>query len=184
MTLGLLLLAFGAGCLLALQVGLNNILRGAVQSPVSAALLSFAIGTTLLVVAALVGREAVPSAPVLRGVDWWSWTGGLIGAFYVVVTVVVIPRLGAAAAIGLIVTGQLLTSLALDAAGGLGVPVVHLGPGRVAGALLVLTGVTLITRAPAGGPPAAVGDARSEHADERPIPPQPTTPGATRTRRR
>ncbi|WP_458429062.1 DMT family transporter, partial [Pseudomonas aeruginosa] len=46
----------------------------------------------------------------------------MLGAFYVATSVVVGPRLGAAALLSLSVLGQLLTSLAVDHFGWLGFP--------------------------------------------------------------
>ena len=48
--------------------------------------------------------------------------------------------------IGLVVAGQLLTSLVLDQFGLLGYPVRPIDPARAVGALLLIAGVVLIVR--------------------------------------
>jgi transporter family-2 protein len=57
---------------------------------------------------------------------------------------VLLPRIGAATLIALVVAGQLLSSLLCDHFGWFGVPVHTLDAPRAAGALLLLAGVALI----------------------------------------
>jgi len=72
------------------------------------------------------------------------WIGGLLGAFYVVGSIVTAPKLGAATLIALVVAGQTVASLLIDQFGWVGFAERHVTPGRVAGMLLVLGGVTLV----------------------------------------
>jgi transporter family-2 protein len=55
-----------------------------------------------------------------------------------------IPRLGAATVLALIVVGQMLGSLTLDHFGILGIPQHPVNPTRLAGAGLLIAGVVLI----------------------------------------
>jgi transporter family-2 protein len=55
-----------------------------------------------------------------------------------------IPRLGAAIVIGLIVAGQMIGSLVFDHFGLLGVPVHSMSVSRLLGAMLLILGVVLI----------------------------------------
>jgi bacterial/archaeal transporter family-2 protein len=142
----LLLLAFLSGAGLAIQGALNTRLRVALGAPVLAALVSFLVGTVVLAVALLAAREHPPELSAWLHVPWWAWLGGVLGAVYVVMTVLVIPRAGAAATLGLAVVGQLLASLVLDGLGILGVPRHPLNPARLLGALLLLGGVVLVQR--------------------------------------
>ena len=77
-------------------------------------------------------------------VPGWAWLGGVLGAFYVVSTIIAGPRLGAAALLALVVLGQLATSLLVDHFGWLGFPQHPLTPLRLFGALLLFGGVLLI----------------------------------------
>lgn len=140
----LYLLAFAAGVVLTVQVGANSTLRGAVGKPVMAALISFAVGSAALLVFLLLTRTPWPDRAHLSAAPAWAWIGGLLGAFYVVSTIMVGPRLGAAALLALIVLGQLLTSLLVDNFGWLGFPEQPLTLLRVLGALLLFGGVLLI----------------------------------------
>jgi bacterial/archaeal transporter family-2 protein len=142
----LLALAFLTGAGLAVQGALNTELREALGAPVLAALLSFAVGTAVLLAALAMAHERPPEPPVWLRAPWWAWFGGVCGAAYVLMTVLVIPRAGAAAALGLAVVGQLLASIVLDAFGLLGVPRHPLSLLRLLGALLLVGGVVLVER--------------------------------------
>jgi bacterial/archaeal transporter family-2 protein len=141
-----LLLALAAGALLPVQAGLNAQLRSALGSPVAAALVSFLVGTAGLATIALLMR-----APMAFGRAWtttslWQWSGGLIGASYVLAAIVLAPRLGAATLIAAVVAGQMLSSLVLDQYGLAGFPLHSLTLVRLLGAALVIAGVILIQR--------------------------------------
>jgi bacterial/archaeal transporter family-2 protein len=138
-------LALTAGVLLIVQVGVNATLRRALGSPVTAALLSFVVGAGALAVLLLFVRPWPGRAQFLAA-PWWAWLGGLLGAFYVMSTIIVGPRLGAAALLALIVLGQLVTSLLVDHFGWLGFPQHAVTPLRLLGAALLFGGVLLIVQ--------------------------------------
>jgi transporter family-2 protein len=146
MQMALYALAFVAGLLLTVQVGLNAVLRNSFGSPGLAALANFLVGTVGLLAYVLITRAQWPSRTVLSGAPAWAWFGGLLGAFYVASSVVVGLRLGAAALLALTVFGQLAASLVVDNYGWLGFPQHPLTLARVAGAFLLLVGVILIVR--------------------------------------
>jgi len=144
MQIGLALLALVAGVVLTVQVGVNSALRGGVGNPVMAALISFVVGSAALLAFLLLTRTPWPGRPQLLAAPAWAWLGGVLGAFYVVSTIVVGPRIGAAALLALIVLGQLATSLLVDHFGWLGFPQHPLTPLRVLGSLMLFGGVLLI----------------------------------------
>ena len=134
-----------AGGATALQAPTNAKLATAVASPVNAAFISFAVGTTVLgIVAALM--QTRPDMAAARALPWYAWLGGVSGACFVVAAAWGVPRLGVAMTITLMVGGQLLLSLILDHFGALGVPRQPLNLGRIAGVGLVLAGVLLVRR--------------------------------------
>lgn len=140
----LVLLALVAGTCIPTQAGINARLSLWVRSPVLAAAISFLVGT--LVLAGYVAATRLP-LPALRSVaeqPWWIWTGGMLGAFFVAVTIHLAPRLGATNMLGLILAGQMLAALALDHFGVLGYPLHPLSPGRIAGVLLLVAGAVMI----------------------------------------
>jgi bacterial/archaeal transporter family-2 protein len=143
--LGYLALAFAAGACVAFQAGVNAQLSRWVESPLRAAFVSFVVGTIALLFVTLVAvRKAYPSTSRLGDAPWWVWIGGLLGAFYVVVAIVAAPKLGAAALLSSVVAGQMIASVVVDEYGWVGFPERHISPGRIAGIVLVGSGVALV----------------------------------------
>lgn len=134
------------GVCLAVQSGVNATLRTYLPHPVYAVAISFAIGTVVALVYAAAARAGTPDWSALRQAPWWVWIGGALGVVYVMGTVVVAPRLGAAALMGLLMGGLLVTSLVLDHFGLVGLPVNKVNAVRLAGAALLVVGAVLIQR--------------------------------------
>jgi len=139
-----LLLALAAGACLPTQAGINTQLNLWTRSPILAAAISFGVGTTVLVLYALLARIPVPAAEDLSRNPWWIWTGGILGAFFVASTVILAPRLGAAAMVAAIIAGQMITSLVLDHCGWLGYAPQPVTIWRILGVGLIVCGVLLI----------------------------------------
>ena len=142
----LLLFAFVAGAALPVQFSINAVLRGFVGGPAVAATISFFGGTLALIVVALALRESWPLGEAVARAPGWAWVGGLLGALYVLATIIVIPRLGAATTVGLLLAGQVLASIVIDHFGLIRVPVHELNIPRLAGAVLIVIGVALVQR--------------------------------------
>jgi transporter family-2 protein len=141
-----LLFAFAAGAALAFQAGVNTQLsRRAGNGPVWAAMASFAIGTLILLIITA-GQRTWPQFSRFTGAPWYIWAGGLLGAAYVVATIVLAPKLGVAVLFSLTVGGQMIASVVIDRFGWLGFQVRPLSPGRLLGAALIIAGVFLIRR--------------------------------------
>jgi transporter family-2 protein len=138
------LLVFGAGISFVMQQSVNANLRAAIGSPWWAGFVSYLGGTLVMLVVALILREPLPSPAAMQKADVVSWSGGLFGAIYIAVSILLLPRLGAATVVGLIVAGQMIGSLAFDQFGLFGLPVHTIGPARLAGAVLLVAGVLLI----------------------------------------
>ena len=144
MRFGPVMIALASGAALAIQVGMNNTLRARVGHPILAAWISFVIGTTALTLYLLLARPAWPDRLRPSEAPWWMFGGGLVGAVYVASSATFASRLGAAAWLGLIVSGQILASLALDHFGLVGFskrPVTLL---KISGVLLLLAGVAMV----------------------------------------
>ena len=86
----------------------------------------------------------MPAGETVGRTSWASWTGGFFGAIYIGVAILMVPRLGAAPVVALIVVGQMLGSLAFDHFGVLGIPIHPANPTRLVGAALLILGVILI----------------------------------------
>lgn len=138
-------LAVAIGAFLPLQALINAHLGRATQGPLFASFVSFLIGTLSLGALLLIMRTPMPGTQVLGNVPAWGWLGGVIGAIYVFSATLLVPRLGAAALICLVIFGQIVASLLLDHYGVLSSerPIDAL---RIGGAALVLIGALLVVQ--------------------------------------
>jgi transporter family-2 protein len=136
------LLIVAVGAQLALQPPINSAL-GRHVGKLAAALVSFIVGTALLLLLVFAAGEA-GSVPELADVPLYQLAGGLIGATYVATATFTVARIGAGAVVAATVTGQLLSSLAIDEFGLAGVDAVPLDAVRVLGALMLVAGTVLV----------------------------------------
>ena len=134
-------MAFACGAIVPLQATINATLRTHLPSPMQAALISFTVGTLALLLYCVAERTPWPTASSLANVPWWGWVGGVLGAFFVFSSLVVVPKLGAAAMLAIIVAGQMTASLLMDHFGVLGLTQQPITFWRVFGVLLVIAGV-------------------------------------------
>jgi transporter family-2 protein len=139
-----LLFAFAAGAMLPIQFGINAQLADWIGSSLRATLVSFAVGTAALVVATVAFARGWPGTERVGSAPWWVWVGGLLGAFYVLGSIVTAPRLGAATLVAGILAGQAVASLLVDHFGWVGFDENPITPGRLAGMGLVAAGVVLV----------------------------------------
>ena len=148
----LILSALALGALLAVQAGANLQLSAAMGSPFGASTAQLAVGSAVLAALA-VAVGSIGAVDRIPDATAWHLVGGLASSLYITAGILLFPRLGALAAVGLFITGQVLASAAVDAFGLLGVERRPLGVVGVVGALVVLAGVLAITRTGAGGVP-------------------------------
>ena len=139
----LLSLMFLGGIAIAIQPSINGRLAqkvGALES----SMISFAVGALFLAAVVLfAGKGSV------RGVansSWWELTGGCLGAFFVTMTIVAIPRIGTTAAMAAIICAQLTTSVILDHFGFFGFRTFPLDSRRAIGVALLMAGAGLIMK--------------------------------------
>ncbi|MFE1597670.1 DMT family transporter [Methylobacterium sp. ID0610] len=137
----------GAGALQAVGVVLNAQLRGALVNPWLAAAVSFLPIVFVFLTIFLLRPVPLPSRQDLAGMPWWASLGGLAGAVAVFGGLLLVDRVGAGAFNGLLITANLMTSLALDHFGWMGMPVCRAGPHRLVGAALMAAGIALISAA-------------------------------------
>ncbi len=140
----ILVLTALAGCLMPVQPAVNAVAAQLMGSPYLASFFSFLTGTLVLGLLCLALRLPWPDGKVLTGLPWWVWTAGSMGAFFVTMTIVAVPRLGAMSVMALLIAGQMGMSLVMDHFGWLGIPSQPISMGRVLGAILLFSGVVLI----------------------------------------
>jgi transporter family-2 protein len=115
--------------------------------PSFAALISFLVGLIPVFIYFLIetkGGRTIHSQNV-SGIPWWIWTGGLVGAFYVIIISIFTQKLGATVLLGIIVICQLVGATIFDHFGWFELPVRHVQIWRIIGLCFVATGVLIIT---------------------------------------
>ena len=117
-----------------------------VESPVLSAFISFLVGTAALFLYILASGVSLGNLASAREAPAVAWIGGLLGAFFVAVSVMLLPKLGVAMTFSLIIAGQMLITLVIDHFGLLGVPVKEISIPRIVGVFLIASGVVLIRR--------------------------------------
>jgi transporter family-2 protein len=135
-----------AGISFVIQQAVNSDLRLTLHSAAWAGFVSYLGGMFCMLVLALGMNEPVPTSMVIARSHWWAWTGGLFGAIYIAVSILLLPRLGAAAFVAFLIAGQMLSSVAFDRFGILGLAQRPADPFRLFGVVLLIAGATLVLR--------------------------------------
>ncbi|MGB1069065.1 MAG: DMT family transporter [Henriciella sp.] len=142
----LLVAAVSAGLLIPLQGIINGRLSGVIGGPVQAALVSFTIGLTALIIINILLGHRVPSFEKMIQAPVWIWSGGLFGVMMVVLAATAVPRIGVATYVSAIITGQLTAAILYDHYGILGQTVREATPLRLLGVGFLILGIILIRR--------------------------------------
>lgn len=142
----LLFLVMLGGAGLAVQSTWNARLRLATGSPALATIVSLVVSLIVLVLLWASGMAERGALPAFNSVPIWSWLGGIFAAYYLVSSLVAIPRIGVASVFSLVIAGQVMMSLILDTTGAFGVTQISLSLPRILGSLLLLAGTVLIQR--------------------------------------
>jgi bacterial/archaeal transporter family-2 protein len=141
------LLALICGVVLTTQVGSNTLLGKSLNNAYIPAAANMVTGLAFTVLLLLIVHKSLPSVAQLRAAPWWTWlAGGFLGTAYLTGNILLAPKLGAAALVGLVVTGQLLFAIAADNYGWLGFEQHGVTIWRGLGCLLMMGGVTLIAK--------------------------------------
>lgn len=139
-------LAFAAGISIVIQQALNANLRTALDSAAWSGFASYVVGVLCMALLAIALRDPAPSAAVAGRIPWWAWSGGLFGAIFIGLAIYLVPLLGAATFISVLIAGQMITSITFDHFGWLGLAQRSIDLPRLLGAALLIAGVVLIRR--------------------------------------
>jgi transporter family-2 protein len=132
------------GGILALQAPINAVLGRATGS-IAAALVSFTVGTLVLVVVVALTGEVAGLGSTFE-VRWYYLLGGLLGAIYVTMALITVRSIGAGGVAAATITGQLTTAVVIDRLGVLGLEPTPLDAWRIVGVGLLLVGTYLVVR--------------------------------------
>ncbi|MFC0431812.1 DMT family transporter [Kutzneria buriramensis] len=137
------------GGLLAIQASVNVQLTRAVGTPYGASTLQLGVAAGVLVLAT-VAIGGLGGLTQLAHARPWQLLGGLASPIYITSGILLFPRLGALAAGGLFVTGQMISSLAIDLLGLFDIPRRPVSAGIAFGVVALLAGIVVIIRGQGG----------------------------------
>ncbi|BAZ09497.1 hypothetical protein NIES4071_13050 [Calothrix sp. NIES-4071] len=140
-----LLVALG-GAGLTVQTVWNARLRVSTGSPVLTTIISVCLTLVSLALLWVSGATPRGTIPAFNSLPHWAWFGGVFAAYYLVASLIAIPKLGAAVVFSLVITGQMIAAIILDSTGAFGVTQISLNLSRVLGTVLLLIGVVLIQK--------------------------------------
>lgn len=146
MLYALLILAVIIGSLMPIQASINAELTRILKNPFLGAFISFCMGTLALTIICLFQGNFLQDLKRLTLASPYHFVGGLFGALFVGSSIMLIPKLGATTMMASFVTGQLIMSLVLDHYGWFGVSAQPINFQRVAGVILLFTGLLLIVK--------------------------------------
>jgi bacterial/archaeal transporter family-2 protein len=132
------------GGLIALQAPINSHL-GKATGTFPAALISFSIGTIVLLAIVIVTGHLNEMSGIGH-VRWYYLLGGVLGAAYVTTVLLTIRTLGAGGVTAATVAGQLTTAVVIDRLGVLGLAKTPVTAGRLIGVALLFAGTVLVIR--------------------------------------
>ncbi len=129
-----------AGIAVAFQAGVNGAL-GKQIGTIEAAFTSFMIGTIALLIAMVVMQKG--DIMLIKQVPLWQLTGGLLGACYVLTSVLLVPKIGIGSVLMVLIIAQLSTSAVIDHFGIFtGIPI-HISWRKISAMVLMFTALWL-----------------------------------------
>ncbi|MCC3416512.1 MAG: DMT family transporter, partial [Microcoleus sp. PH2017_07_MST_O_A] len=124
----------------------NARLRSSTGSPVLTTMISVFVTLLSLALVWASGATNRGSIPAFNSLPQWAWFGGVFAAYYLVASLIAIPKLGVAVVFSLVIAGQMIAALVLDSTGAFGVTQISLSVSRILGTALLLIGVILIQK--------------------------------------
>jgi transporter family-2 protein len=140
-----ILVAIG-GMGLTVQMAWNARLRTSTGSPVLATIISVLVTLLSLALVWASGTTNRGSIPAFNSLPTWAWFGGVFAAYYLVASLIAIPKLGTAVVFSLVIAGQTIAALILDSTGAFGVTQIPISLSRILGTALLLIGVIIIQK--------------------------------------
>lgn len=141
------LVSLGAGALVALMVRLNATL-GVHMGVVASSWVVHVVGTlfaALLWAARAMLDPRRPRPIDWQGIPWYAWTGGVLGVAIVALANAVVPVLGLALTLSVVIATSLTVSALADHFGWFGLPVHRMTVRTALGIVCIVAGVVCVT---------------------------------------
>lgn len=141
-----IILAIGAGAMIPFQSAMNAALSKSLQSPYFSALSVFITASVGLALYITITQQSMPTLTQFTQAPKWAYLGGILGGAYILLIVVVAPKLGIGNTTVMVLSGQILAAIIIDQFGLLGATVHPVNLQRLIGVLLLCAGVFLIKK--------------------------------------
>ena len=139
------ILALMSGFCLAIQPAVNGHLGIGISSGIQAALISFLIGTILLIAINVILKQMRNVKKAFqKKAPWWFYMGGFLGALYVFFALVITPEIGTGAFVIFVLIGQMIVSLLIDNYGLLRSRVRKVSMIQIIGLIVMLIGAGIV----------------------------------------
>ena len=135
-----------AGISLVIQQVMNANLKAEIHSGAWSGFMSYFTGVMCMALFVAVLREPIPPVSAMARVPIWAWFGGVFGAIFIALSVFLIPQIGAATFMALLITGQMAGSVAFDHFGIMGLTERPIDLSRILAVAFLIAGVVLIQR--------------------------------------
>lgn len=140
------LAAAAAGMANPVQAGTNAELRKVTNHAIFSAVIVYASGLIVMLLAQLITRQAWPAQSKLATVQWWAWTGGLVSIGSTLAGIMLAQRLGSGAFTGITLTASVTMSILCDNFGWIGFAQHTASWQRLAGGALMIFGLWLVAK--------------------------------------
>lgn len=134
------------GALQSFGAAMNGQLHASIANAWLASAISFALIAFFFIGMALILPHPLPSSEEVQSIPWWAVMGGLVGAVQVYAGLSFVNKVGAGPFVGFTVTASLIASLAIDHFGWFQMEKHKLNVWRGLGAVLLISGVSLISK--------------------------------------
>lgn len=139
------ILALLSGFCLAIQPAVNGHLGIGISSGIQAALISFLIGTILLIAINVILKQMTSVKMAFqKKAPWWFYMGGFLGALYVFFALVITPEIGTGAFVIFVLIGQMIVSLLIDNYGLLRSRIRKVSMIQIIGLIVMLIGAGIV----------------------------------------
>lgn len=139
-------LALIAGCMIPFQSAINAGLGKSLQSPYFSALAVFIIAFLGISIYILASKQHVPQLSQFTNAPKWSYLGGVLGGIYILMIVLLAPKLGIGNVTVMVLLGQVMAAMLIDHFGLLGTTVHLISWKRLAGVFLMIAGIFLVKK--------------------------------------
>ena len=141
-----IILAISAGAMIPFQSAMNTALGKNLQSPYFSALSVFLIAFLGLVMYIIITKQPIPTYIQFTTAPKWSYLGGILGGIYILLIVLLAPKLGIGNVTVLVLLGQILAAMIIDQFGLFGAQIHTINYQRFVGVIFLCAGVYLIKK--------------------------------------